>query len=74
MGVCVACDKNKTSGSLEFCRVCYNLYKEEIKGKKPWTRFLKNEEQRERRRKEREFNDASLDQIMDKSYERNDRY
>jgi hypothetical protein len=70
LGICVACDKNKTSGSLEFCRYCYNEHKEDIKNKRPWVKVLKNDEQRERRRREREFDNASLDQIVDRSYER----
>ena len=69
MGKCVVCD-GPTSGSLEFCRVDYNLYKDEIKGKKGWVRTLKNFEQRERRRKEKEFDNVSLDYIMDRSYDR----
>jgi hypothetical protein len=69
MAVCVVCGK-KTSGSLEFCRIHYNEYREDIAEKKPWVRVLKNEAQRERRRKEREFDYISLDEIMDRSYDR----
>lgn len=72
MGECVVCTR-KTSGSLEFCRVCYTEHKDDIKNKKPWVRVLKNDEQRERRRREKEFDNASLDQIIDRTYER-DRY
>ena len=70
MARCVICEK-PTSGSLEFCQSHYNKYKEEIKGKKPWVRALKNDAQKERRRKEREFEDISLDEILDYQYERN---
>ena len=66
---CVICSR-KTSGSLEFCRIHYGEYKEDILNKRPWVRVLKNEAQRERRRKEREFDYASLDEIMDRSYDR----
>jgi len=61
---CVVCSKS-TSGSLEFCRSCYHSFKDEIKDKKPWTKVLKNEAQKERRRKKREYEDTSLDEIMD---------
>jgi hypothetical protein len=64
MAKCVVCEK-PTSGSLEFCQKCYNSNKDDIKDKKPWTRVLKNDAQRERRRRDREFEDVSLDQIMD---------
>lgn len=73
MALCVVCDR-KTSGSLEFCKIHYNEYKDDIKDKKPWVRVLKNEAQRERRRKEREFDYASLDEIMDRSYDRDNRW
>lgn len=62
--------ESKTSGSLEFCKNCYKEFKNEIKEKRPWVRVLKNDEQRERRRREREFDNASLDQIMDRSFDR----
>lgn len=67
MSVCVICER-KTSGSLEFCRIHYGEYKEDIISKKPWVRELKNEAQRERRRREREFDNTSLDQILDRSW------
>lgn len=67
MASCVICER-KTSGSLEFCQVHYNLYKVEIKDKKPWVKALKNDAQRERRRLEKERNDMSLDAIMDRDY------
>lgn len=72
MATCVVCDK-KTSGSLNFCKIHYDDYKEDIKEKKPWVKVLKNEVQRERRRRERELNDTSLDALMDRTYE-NDRW
>lgn len=65
----MVCD-SKTSGSLEFCRKCYHLYKDDVKEKKSWVRVLKNEAQRERRRKEREVDDVSLDRIMDNQHEK----
>lgn len=67
MSKCVVCE-HSTSGSLEFCMVHYKEYQEDIKGKKPWVRVLKSDAQRERRRREREFEDTSLDQILDKQY------
>lgn len=67
MGVCVVCEA-KTSGSLEFCQKDYKKHKTDILEKKPWTRALKNDAQRERRRKEKERNDTSLDAIMDRDY------
>jgi hypothetical protein len=73
MASCVVCDR-KTSGSLEFCKNHYNEYKDDIKEKRPWVRVLKNEAQRERRRKEREFDNSSLDEIMDRSYDRDNRW
>jgi len=66
---CVVCDK-PTSGSLEFCAKDYKIHKNEILDKKPWVRILKNDAQRERRRRERELNDTSLDQIMDNQYQK----
>lgn len=64
MAECVVCS-GQTSGSLEFCRKCYHSHKEDITNKKPWTKVLKNEAQKERRRKKREYEDTSLDEIMD---------
>jgi ribosome-binding protein aMBF1 (putative translation factor) len=64
MAECVVCAK-VTSGSLEFCQVCYHRWKDEIKNKKPWTKVLKNDAQRERRRKKREYEDSSLDELME---------
>lgn len=64
MSECVVC-ASRTSGSLEFCRKCYHLYKEDVAERKPWVKILKNEAQRERRRRERESEDVSLDKIMD---------
>lgn len=69
MSSCVVCER-KTSGSLEFCRIHYNEYKEDIVSKKPWVRVLKNDAQRERRRREKEFDNMSLDAIMDRDYVR----
>lgn len=65
MSTCVICEKS-TSGSLEFCQKHYKQYQTDIKDKRPWVRVLKNDAQRERRRKEREYDNASLDQIMDR--------
>jgi hypothetical protein len=61
---CVICER-VTSGSLEFCQRHYNEHKRDIKEKRPWVKALKNDAQRERRRKEREFDDTSLDAILD---------
>lgn len=70
MARCVVCDK-PTSGSLEFCQKDYSVHKEDIRDKKPWVKALKNDAQRERRRKEREYEDSSLDAIMDSQYRKN---
>ena len=67
MARCVVCEKS-TEGSLEFCQVCYRSYKTDIKAKKSWVRVLKNDSQRERRRREREYQDTSLDAILDREY------
>lgn len=72
IAICVVCEK-KTSGSLNFCKVHYQEYKEDIAEKKPWVKALKNEVQRERRRRERELGDTSLDEMMDHVYS-NDRW
>jgi len=64
---CVICER-RTSGSLDWCREHYNLYKDEIKDKKPWVRSLKNDSQRERRRREKEFENVSLDAIIDRQF------
>lgn len=64
MARCVICEK-PTSGSLEFCQRHYTQHKDDIKGKKPWVRALKNDAQRERRRKEKEYLTTSLDMILD---------
>lgn len=69
MARCVVCEK-PTSGSLEFCKTHYNQYKDDIKDKRPWVRVLKNEAQRERRRANKEFDNTSLDSIMDHEYNR----
>ena len=58
----------QTSGSLEFCKRHYNDHKDDIRDKKPWVKHLKNEAQRERRRREREYEDQSLDALMDITY------
>jgi len=63
--------ERKTSGSLEFCKVHYRQFKSEITLKRPWVRVLKNDAQRERRRKEREFDNTSLDAIVDRTYRGN---
>ncbi len=60
--------ESPTSGSLDWCRVHYHEYKDDIKDKKSWTRALKNEAQRERRRREKEFDNVSLDGILDREY------
>lgn len=73
MAKCIVCEAN-TSGSLEFCRTCYKNHKEDIIEKKPWVKALKNESQRQRRARERELRDESLDAIMDSYYTRNERY
>lgn len=70
MAFCVVCEKS-TSGSLEFCQVHYNLHKEDILGKRPWVKVLKNEAQRERRRREREFDNTSLDAFLENTSRRN---
>jgi len=67
MSKCVICERI-TSGSLEFCKAHYNDYKEEIKEKRPWIKALKNEAQRDRRRRDKEFNDISLDAILDNEF------
>lgn len=70
MSKCIVCDKS-TSGSLDWCRKHYYEYKEDIIEKKSWVRALKNDSQRERRRREKEFMDTSLDAIIDRSYTNN---
>lgn len=67
MAKCVICERT-TSGSLEFCQIHYKEYEVEIKEKRPWVRVLKNDAQRERRRREKEFENTSLDQILDRDY------
>jgi hypothetical protein len=69
MARCVVCEK-LTSGSLEFCKVHYRLHKKDIEDKKPWVKELKNDAQRQRRLREKEFNNTSLDQMMDRQYEK----
>ena len=64
MSRCCVCDRS-TSGGLEFCRFHYNEFKQDISEKKPWIRELKNNAQRERRRREKEYSDVSLDAILD---------
>lgn len=73
MARCVLCEKS-TSGSLEFCRACYRDFKDDVINKKPWVKALKNDAQRQRRARERELRDESLDAIMDSYYTRNERY
>ena len=68
MAKCVVCEAN-TSGSLEFCKDHFKEFNEDIRDKKPWVKELKNDAQRERRRNKKEYNNTSLDQIMDMEYE-----
>lgn len=63
------CDR-PTSGSLDWCQKDYKEHKEDILGKEPWVKSLKNASQRERRRREKEYQDTSLDAIIDRRYER----
>lgn len=69
MARCVICEA-VTSGSLEFCKRHYNEHKDDIKEKKAWVKHLKNDAQRERRRREKEFEDTSLDALMDITYKK----
>ncbi len=69
MARCVVCER-PTSGSLEFCKSHYSEFKYDIKEKRPWVKALKNEAQRERRRTNREYDNTSLDAIMDNEYSR----
>lgn len=69
MGRCVVCEKI-TSGSLEFCKVHFKNHKQDIQEKKPWVKELKNDAQRQRRQREKELNNTSLDAIMDRQYEK----
>lgn len=69
MGQCVICEKS-TSGSLEFCQRHFHEHKSDIMGKKPWVKALKNQAQRERRMANRESENVSLDEYMDKTYEK----
>ena len=69
MALCVICEV-KTSGSLEFCQKHYKEHKEDIKSKRPWVKVLKNDAQRERRRREKEFDNQSLDEILNGDYYR----
>lgn len=69
MARCVVCE-TITSGSLEFCKKHFNQHKGDIADKKPWVRELKNDAQRQRRQREKEFNNTSLDAIMDRQYEK----
>lgn len=70
MSKCVVCE-HPTSGSLEFCQKHYKEHEVDIKDKKPWVRILKNDAQRERRRREKEYENTSLDAILDRSYAHN---
>jgi len=58
---------------LEFCKKHYHDHKEDILDKKPWIKALKNDEQRERRRRKREYDDVSLDAIIDAAYLKRER-
>lgn len=69
MGRCVVCDK-LTSGSLEFCKVHFKIHKEDIIEKKPWVKTMKNDAQRQRRQREKDLNNVSLDQLVDRQYEK----
>lgn len=64
MAKCVVCSIS-TSGSLEFCQKHYQEHRIDIKAKKPWVRALKNAEQRERRLREKEYANTSLDALLD---------
>ena len=67
MSRCVVCER-PTSGSLEFCKKHYTEFKEDIVDKRPWVRTLKNEAQKERRRANKEYDNTSLDAIIDIEY------
>jgi hypothetical protein len=64
MAKCCICD-DPTSGSFEFCRKHFETYREEIAEKKPWVKALKNEAQRERRKRDKESLTTSLDAILE---------
>lgn len=70
MSRCVVCEF-PTSGSLEFCKKHFKEFEGEIKDKKPWVKELKNDAQRERRRAKKEYNNTSLDEIIDDEYQTN---
>lgn len=67
MSACVVCEE-RTSGSLEFCKKHYKEHRQDILDKKPWVKSLKNDAQRERRRREKEYENQSLDEIMEHPY------
>jgi hypothetical protein len=67
MSRCVVCEA-ATSGSLDWCRTHYYEYEDDIKDKKPWTRAWKNEAQRSRRQREKEWDNVSLDGIIDREH------
>ena len=69
MGRCVVCDR-LTSGSLEFCKIHFKEHKEDIMDKKAWTKVMKNDAQRQRRQREKDLNNVSLDQLVDRQYEK----
>jgi hypothetical protein len=47
------------------------MYKDDVVEKKSWVRVLKSDAQRSRRRREKEYGDVSLDEILDRRYENN---
>jgi len=55
---------------LEFCKKDYKIHRQDIEDKKSWVKHLKNDAQKERRRREREFEDTSLDAMMDITYKK----
>ena len=69
MGKCVVCEK-LTSGSLEFCKLHFTQHKSDILDKRPWVKIMKNDAQRQRRQREKDLNNVSLDQLVDRQYEK----
>lgn len=53
---CVICETRIYRPNRYFCWHCYDLYKDDIRGKKEWTKFLVSEESKRRYREKSDKN------------------
>lgn len=55
---CAICENKIYRFDRYFCFHCYSLFKEDIRSKKEWTRFVVNEEAKRRRKEKSEWENS----------------